>query len=61
MAVGGSIQKYIPEKDENGKWKHANFMTVQLSSDGRFVEQNDAVKFLTDFKSHVENPVSMLV
>ena len=66
MAVGGSTKKLLPTENNlnptpETDYDWGNFMTVQLSSDSRFVTQEDCVKFLECFKSNMEDPINMIV
>lgn len=66
MAVGGNTRKLLPTENnlnptEETVYDWGNFMTVQLSSDARFVEQQDCVDFLESFKANMEDPINMLI
>jgi len=61
MAVGGNKQTFVAVDDDLDNLELANYMTVQISSDGSKVNQSEVIDFLGSFKENMENPVNMIV
>lgn len=61
MAVGGNQQKYVAIDDDLEQLELRNYMTVQVSSDGAKVTQDETIAFLETFKANMENPINMIV
>lgn len=59
LAIGGSKKKFIP--DGNGGHNLVNTMTVQMSSDARYVSQIEAIAFLEAFQNNLQDPINMLL
>lgn len=61
LAIGALENRIIPGQSEDEKYKEAVMMTATLSCDHRVVDGAVGAQWLAAFKSHVENPISLLL
>jgi len=59
LAVGASLPKVVP--DGTGGFQTTTVMSVTLSCDHRVVDGAVGARWLQAFKSHIEDPVSMIL
>nr|CAH7726884.1 unnamed protein product [Callosobruchus chinensis] len=61
LAVGSTTQRLIPDQDAEKGFKSSNYLTVTLSCDHRVVDGAVGAKWLQALRSHLEDPVSMII
>nr|CAD7439492.1 unnamed protein product [Timema bartmani]CAD7456365.1 unnamed protein product [Timema tahoe] len=61
LAVGGTEDRLIPDKDSEAGFKQATYVTVTLSCDHRVVDGAVGAQWLGKFKQFIEDPNSMLL
>lgn len=61
LAVGGTQQRIVPDKDSEKGWKQSDYMAVTLSCDHRTVDGALAAQWLQHFQRFMEDPHSMLL
>ena len=61
LAIGALENRVVPSDDEESPYKEAVMMTATLSCDHRVVDGAVGAQWLSAFKTHVENPNSLLL
>ncbi|XP_055303896.1 dihydrolipoyllysine-residue acetyltransferase component of pyruvate dehydrogenase complex, mitochondrial [Sitodiplosis mosellana] len=61
LAVGGTQQRIVPDKDSEKGFKQSDFISVTLSCDHRTVDGAVGARWLQWFQKFLENPHSMLL
>ncbi|VEN45516.1 unnamed protein product [Callosobruchus maculatus] len=61
LAIGATTPRLIPDKNEEKGFRSANYLTVTLSCDHRVVDGAVGAKWLQALRSHLEDPVSMII
>ncbi|XP_031627160.1 dihydrolipoyllysine-residue acetyltransferase component of pyruvate dehydrogenase complex, mitochondrial [Contarinia nasturtii] len=61
LAVGGTQQRIVPDKDSEKGFKQNDFISVTLSCDHRTVDGAVGARWLQWFQKFLENPHSMLL
>nr|CAD7194270.1 unnamed protein product [Timema douglasi] len=61
LAIGGTEDRLIPDKDSEAGFKQATYVTVTLSCDHRVVDGAVGAQWLGKFKQFIEDPNSMLL
>lgn len=61
LAVGGGIQRVVPNPSKPDDVKITTTMIVQLSADRRVVDEAIAAQFLQVFQTYLSNPTLILL
>lgn len=61
LAVGGTQQRIVPDKDSEQGWKQNDFISVTLCCDHRTVDGAVGARWLQHFQKCLEDPHSMLL
>jgi len=61
LAVGGTSERIIPDASTEQGFRAAKMMSVTLSCDHRVVDGAVGAQWLKEFRSYLENPITMLL
>nr|CAI5822280.1 unnamed protein product [Callosobruchus analis] len=61
LAIGSTTQRLIPDRDAEKGFKSSSYLAVTLSCDHRVVDGAVGAKWLQALRSHLEDPVSMII
>jgi pyruvate dehydrogenase E2 component (dihydrolipoamide acetyltransferase) len=61
LAVGTTEKRLVPDEKSDKGYAVASYMSVTLSCDHRVVDGAVGAKWLTHFKSYLEEPITMLL
>lgn len=61
LAVGGTQQRIVPDKNSEQGWKQSDYISVTLSCDHRTVDGAVGARWLQNFQKFLEEPSSMLL
>lgn len=61
LAVGGVNATVVPSATEEKGWEVKNVMKATLSADHRIVDGAVAARWLSAFKSYLENPLTFML
>lgn len=61
LAVGGTQQRIVPDKNSEQGWKQSDYISVTLSCDHRTVDGAVGARWLQNFQKFLEDPHSMLL